>query len=234
MAKHLQRELDELQKRVLSLATLVEEQVRKAVRCVEKKDAASAQEVIDNDRGIDRLEIEVEEECLKLLALHQPVAVDLRFIIAVLKINNDLERIGDLAGNIADRAIPLSESPFFTFTSKLPLMCDNALAMLKQCLDSFFKMDTEGALKVCKSDDEVDNLYKEMLEIVQKGIIENPNRINEYLYVLSVSRSLERIADHATNIAEDVIYMLEGDIVRHRAVQMKYRNILNLGNSQKQ
>jgi phosphate transport system protein len=215
MAKHLQREIDALQKKLLSLASLVEEQVTVAVRSVEKKDTAAAKRIIDFDGTIDRLEIEVEEECLKLLALHQPVAIDLRFIVAVLKINNDLERIGDLAGNIAERAIALAGTPSFTFTSKLPLMCEKAVIMLRQCLDSLFKMNVPIARTVCKADEEVDNLYRDMIEIVRNGITEDVGRVDEFLLIMSVARHLERIADHATNIAEDVIYMIEGDIVRH-------------------
>jgi phosphate transport system protein len=218
MAKHLQRELDALQQKLSTLAAIVEEQVRSAVRSVEKKDAAAAQKIIEFDRNVDLLEIEVEEDCLKLLALHQPVAVDLRYIIAALKINNDLERIADLAANIADRAILLSATPSFTFTSKLPVMCEKAAAMLLKCLDAFFRMDAQNAREVCLADDEVDALNREMVEIVKHGILENNNRVNEYLLVLSVSRNLERIADHATNIAEDVIYLIEGNIVRHRTM----------------
>lgn len=221
MAKHLQRELEALQKQLLSLATIVEEQVRTAVRAVEKKDADTAQLIIDSDRKVDLLEIEVEEECLKLLALHQPVAVDLRFIIAVLKINNDLERIGDLAGNIADRAVALAKFPDFTYTSRLTNMCEKAMTMLNKCLDAFFTMTTSKALEVCRSDDEVDELYREMVGIVREGIKKNTEDIEGYLFILSVSRHLERIADHATNIAEDVLYMLEGDIVRHRSASME-------------
>lgn len=221
MAKHLQRELEALQKQLLSLATIVEEQVRSAVRAVEKKDADTAKLIIDSDRNVDLLEIEVEEECLKLLALHQPVAVDLRFIIAVLKINNDLERIGDLAGNIADRAVALAKLPDFAYTSRLTNMCEKAMTMLNKCLDAFFTMTTSKALDVCRSDDEVDELYREMVVIVREGIKENIGDIEGYLFILSVSRHLERIADHATNIAEDVLYMLEGDIVRHRSASME-------------
>jgi phosphate transport system protein len=217
MAKHLQRELGALQKQVLSLATLVEEQVRTAVRAVEKKDAETARKIIAFDRNVDLLEIEVEEECLKILALHQPVAIDLRFIIAVLKINNDLERIGDLAGNIADRAIPLAGLPDFHYTSRLNIMCEKAMVMLNKCLDAFFAMTTQKAEEVCRSDDEVDELYREMVTIVRDGIRENIEHVEGYLFILSVARHLERIADHATNIAEDVLYMLEGDIVRHRS-----------------
>lgn len=220
MAKHLQRELDALQKQLLSLASIVEEQLTAAVRSVEKKDAASARRIIDFDRNVDLLEIEVEEECLKLLALHQPVAIDLRFIIAVLKINNDLERIGDLAGNVAERAIALADTPSLTFTSKLPLMCEKAVTMLRQSLDALFKMDLALAKEVCTADATVDDLYRDMIVIVRNGIVENTERVDEFLLIMSVARHLERIADHATNIAEDVIYMIEGDIVRHHEARM--------------
>jgi phosphate transport system protein len=216
MAQHLQRELDALQKKLLSLSALAEEQVVTAVRSVEKRDAAAAQRVIGFDRNIDLLEIEVEEDCLKLLALHQPVAVDLRFIVAVLKINNDLERIADLAANIADRAVMLAAAPPVAIDSELMVMCDKVVTMLRQCLDALFKMEVETAVKVCSTDDIIDDMNRKMVIQVKKGITENPQRVNEYLLLLSVSRNLERIADHATNIAEDVIYMINGDIVRHR------------------
>ena len=220
MAKLLQRELDELQNRLLALASIVEEQLIVAVRSVEKKDAAAARRIIDFDHNVDRLEINVEEECLKLLALHQPVATDLRFIIAVLKINNDLERIGDLAGNVAERAVALADTPSFTFTSKLPLMCEKAVSMLRKSLDALFKMNSDLAREVCATDATVDNLYRDMIGIVRDGIVRNTERVDEFLLIMSVSRHLERIADHATNIAEDVIYMIEGDIVRHREARM--------------
>lgn len=216
MAKHLQREIAALQKKLMSLAAIVEEQVRSAVRAVEKKDSAAAQRIIALDRNVDFLEIEVEEDCLKILALHQPVAVDLRFIVAVFKINSDLERIADMASNIADKALILANSPSFNFDSNFTIMCDKAVTMLRQCLDSLFNMNVETALSVCRADDEVDRMNREIVDNVKKGILENNGRINEYLVLFSVARSLERIADHATNIAEDVIYMIEGDIVRHR------------------
>jgi phosphate transport system protein len=216
MAQHLQRELETLQKKLLSLSSLVEEQVITAVNSVEKKDVPSAQRVIAFDRNIDLPEIEVEEDCLKLLALHQPVAVDLRFIVAVLKINNDLERIADLAANIADRAIMLAEGELFSFNTNIMTMCEKVVLMLRQCLDSLFKMDVAIAHKVCKADAEIDDMNRGVVQHVKSEIIRNPERVNEYLLLLSVARNLERIADHATNIAEDVIYMINGDIVRHR------------------
>jgi phosphate transport system protein len=146
------------------------------------------------------------------------VAVDLRFIIAVLKINSDLERIGDLAVNIAERSLYLANLPKFEFSSNFPLMCEKALLMLKKCLDSFVNMDPKSALEVCAADDEVDALYREMYDKIKTGIRQYPEKLDEFMQVLSISRHLERIADHATNISEDVIYMIEGDIIRHRTL----------------
>jgi phosphate transport system protein len=221
MSKHLQREVENLKKKLLQLSTIVEERVVRAVRSVEKKDEPMAARVMEDDETIDTMEIDVEEECLKVLALHQPVAVDLRFIIAVLKINNDLERIGDLAVNIAERSLVLAGRPAFTFSSKFIVMCDKATFMLKKCIDSFIEMDALRAQEVCAADDEVDALYREMYDKIKTGINQDPEKLDEYLQVLSISRHLERIADHATNIAEDVIYMIEGDIVRHRTDSFK-------------
>jgi phosphate transport system protein len=221
MAKHLQREIENLKKKILYLSTIVEERVLLAVRSVEKKDASMARRVVDEDELIDKMEIEVEEECLKVLALHQPVAVDLRFIIAVLKINNDLERIGDLAVNIAERSVVLAERHDFEFASNFLFMCEKAILMLKKCLDSLINMDAKQAFEVCAADDEVDEQYREMFNKIKMGICQDQEKVDEYLQVLSISRHLERIADHATNIAEDVIYMIEGDIVRHRVEGFK-------------
>jgi len=221
MAKHLQREIDSLKKKLLHLSKIVEEHVLRAVRSVEKKDEDMARRVFEQDVIVDKVEIEVEEECLKVLALHQPVAVDLRFIIAVLKINSDLERIGDLAVNIAERSLYLAHLPKFEFSSNFPLMCEKALLMLKKCLDSFVNMDPKSALEVCAADDEVDALYREMYDKIKTGITEFPGKLDEFMQVLSISRHLERIADHATNIAEEVIYMIEGDIIRHRTEEFR-------------
>jgi phosphate transport system protein len=223
MAVHLQREIDSLKKKILRLSTMVEENVERAVRSVEKRDADLADKVIDMDKAVDIMEIEVEEECLKILALHQPVAVDLRFIVAVLKLNNDLERIGDLTVNIAERSLVLSGRPDFTFTSNFPAMMEKARLMLKKCLDALVNLDPKLALEVCASDDEVDALYREMFEKVKDGIRQSPDSIDDYLQMLSITRHLERIADHATNIAEDVIYMIEGSIIRHSAEKFKHQ-----------
>ena len=221
MAKHLQREIENLKKKLLQLSSIVEESVMRAVRSVEKKDEAMARLLMAEDQLIDSMEIEVEEDCLKVLALHQPVAVDLRFIIAVLKINNDLERIGDLAVNIAERSVALAGQPDFEFTSNFREMCEKAVRMLKKCIDSFIALDAKSALEVCASDDEIDALYREMFDKIKAGIRRDPDKLEEFMQVMSISRHLERIADHATNIAEDVIYMIEGDIIRHRTEEFR-------------
>jgi phosphate transport system protein len=215
MAIHLMKEIEGLKKRTFSLSTLVEENVTRAVQAFSKKDERLAWKAIELDHAIDALEIEVEEECLKILALHQPVAVDLRFIVAVLKMNNDFERIGDLAVNIAERSLALHDRPESGITDKLKTMVEKARAMLKNSLDSLVNMDAVLARQVCASDDDVDALYREMYEIVKAGISANTAQLDDLLQLLSISRHLERIADHATNIAEDVIYLVEGEIFRH-------------------
>ena len=222
MSQHLQREVDGLKKKLLGLAATVEESLLRAVLSLEKKDMEMAQRVLSEDVKVDNAEIDVEEDCLKILALHQPVAVDLRVIIAALKINNDLERIGDLAVNIAERSLALAAKPDFELFSDIQDMCGKSVRMLKLCLDSFIALDWKQALAVCAADDEVDRAYRDMHEKIKTGIASAPQKIDEYLQMLSISRHLERIADHATNIAEDVIYMIKGDIVRHRAVNLDH------------
>jgi phosphate transport system protein len=216
MALHLMKEIEGLKKRTLSLSTIVEENVANAVRAFGEKNGKLARKVIDTDDVIDTLEIEVEEECLKILALHQPVAVDLRFIIAALKMNSDFERIGDLAVNIAERALALVNRPDLALTGRLHLMVEKVRIMLKKSLDSLVNHNAPLAREVCGSDDEVDDLYRSMYDDVKKGIVESPERLDDMLQLLSIARHLERISDHATNIAEDVIYMIEGEIFRHR------------------
>jgi phosphate transport system protein len=208
-------EIDRLKKNILSLSAVVEEAVKKAVVAAERRDAILAQSVIQGDHQIDVLEVELEEECLKILALHQPVAVDLRFIIAVLKINNDLERIGDLAVNIAERAVFLADQQDVTPPPTLAGLTTKVETMLHLSLDALVSMDASLALQVLKTDDEVDELHRGMYRRVQELATDNPERMAGLFQWLSVSRYLERIADQATNIAEDVIYMIDGEIVRH-------------------
>jgi len=217
MQQHLHREIEKLKTKLLSLGTDVEENVYKAVKSLDERNAALADRVIGSDGQVDRFEVFLEEECLKILALHQPVAIDLRFVIAVLKINNDLERIGDLAVNIAERAKFLAARDALDVPFDFMSMADKTRAMLKKSLDALVNMDPRMARDVCAADDEVDALNREMYGRIQKSMREHPDRIDGLIHYLGVSRYLERIADHATNIAEDVIYMVDGDIVRHRA-----------------
>jgi phosphate transport system protein len=215
MSRHLQTEIDKLKQSVLRLAATVEESVHMAVRAVATRDPRLARTVIEADEEIDQQEVEIEEQCLKVLALHQPVAVDLRFIVALLKINNDLERIGDLAVNLAERAQALAKQPAMTVPFDLTGMADLVKTMLKRSLDSLMHADLAEAVAVRKADDQVDQIHRDMYQAVREGIVSHPDHVDAYILFLSVSRYLERIADHATNIAEDVTYMIEGEIVRH-------------------
>jgi phosphate transport system protein len=221
MALHLQREIDNLKKEILNLGAMVEQSVREATLAIENGDEALAKSVIDKDIQIDHREVEVEESCLKILALHQPVANDLRFIVAVLKINNDLERIGDLAVNIAERAAFLATRPPVDIAFDFSSMAARAQAMLKNSLDALVNLSADLAHQVCASDDAVDAANREMYLKVQEAIHAHPEQTESLIHLLSVSRHLERIADCATNIAEDVIYMIKGEIARHKAEDFK-------------
>ena len=181
MAKHLQREIENLKKKLLALGARIETSVRDAALSIEQQDADLAQKVIDNDIEIDHTEVEVEEDCLKILALHPPVAIDLRFIVAVLKINNDLERIGDLAVNVAERAVFLASRPKVNISSDLLDMAKSAQSMLKESLDALINHDAELAHKVCASDDVVDQMNRQMYLKVQEAILKNPDQISSYL-----------------------------------------------------
>jgi phosphate transport system protein len=215
MTVHFQVELEKLKKRILSLGAMVEEQFRMAVKALNTKDGDLAQKVVDSDRKIDQREVEIEEECLKILALHQPVAADLRFIVAVIKINNDLERIGDESVNIAEGVAYISKRPPISFPFDYSVMAQKAEVMLKNSLDALVNLDVDLAYKVGTQDDEVDTIYREIHEKVKEVIPTQVDRVGSLLNLLLISRHLERIADHATNISEEVIYMIEGVIPRH-------------------
>ena len=216
MGKHLEVEIQNLKERIVSLGTIVEELVYDAAKAVNDKDISLAQMVIERDNLVNIREVEIEEECLKVLALHQPVAIDLRFIVAVLKINNDFERIGDLASGVAARAIKLSKLNADHFLLDLHKMTTTAKKMLKQSLDSLVEMNADIARKVFIADDIVDEIHRTNFKLAEDKIKEDPSKAEEVILMLSISRNIERIADLATNVAEDVIYMVEGDIVRHK------------------
>ena len=217
MSRHLDREIDRLKNMILSLSAVVEDSVCCAVKALVERDSALATQVLNADAQVDEAEVEVEEEGLKILALYQPVAIDLRFIIAVLKINSDLERVGDMAVNIAERAAFLAQQEPPEMPIDFREMAGKAQAMLRQSLDALVNMDSALALQVCAQDDQVDEINRQMYLRIQDAIRAYPDRLEALMHLLAVSRHLERIADHATNIAEDVIYMVEGEIVRHRA-----------------
>ncbi|MGD2126313.1 MAG: phosphate signaling complex protein PhoU [Desulfobacteraceae bacterium] len=215
MPKRLQREQDKLKKRILSLGAMVEERVRMANRAIELRDGSLAKRIIKTDYEIDELEVEVEEECLKVLALHQPVAVDLRFLVAVIKINNDLERIGDQAVNIAERVKSISKRQRLELSLDYGLMAEKAASMLRMSLDSLVNLDLDLAFQVLVLDDEVDEMAREMYDYIKREMQKKPDAAGYLINFLFISRHLERIGDHSTNIAEEVIYLIEGEIVRH-------------------
>jgi phosphate transport system protein len=216
MAKHFHRDLDNLQKDILTMAGLVEGSIQKAIEALQKRDLHLANDVIAGDPQIDNEENHIEEECLKILALHQPVAVDLRRITAAMMINIDLERMGDLAEEIAERVLEMVQLPMFPIPDKLQHMTDLTTMMVRQSLDSFVNLDTKQARSVMRMDDEVDRYNAEMIQEVLKLMKTSPTLIEPGLSLFSATRHLERIADHATNIAEDVVYLAEGEIIRHR------------------
>jgi phosphate transport system protein len=218
MSKHLERDLEELQRDILALAASTEEAIHKAIRALQDRDTELAREVIEGDNLIDQEENHVEEECLKILALHQPVASDLRRIAAALKINTDLERMADLAEDIAERALFLARPPHFPIPEKLQRMTDLTTTMVRESLDAFVNMDVRLAQRVCRLDDEIDRYNVEIIDETIRLMKQSPDLVAPGLSLFSATRHLERIADHATNIAEDVVYLVEGEIIRHRPV----------------
>jgi len=215
MTKHFERELDSLKKELLELSTLVDECVVKSIKALKDRSETLAQDVIDNDDAVDHAEVALEEQCLKVLALHQPVAGDLRFIVSTLKINNELERVADLAVNIAERSLVIMRQKIIDAPFDFTHMANKSRAMLNRAIDSLIKMDTALAHEVCQADDEVDELNREVYHRVYQLIKEQPDNVEILINYVSVSRHLERMADYATNIAEDVIYLVEGKIIRH-------------------
>lgn len=215
MTQHMQREMEKLKKMVLALSAVVEECFRQAVSSLERMDVPLARAVVEKDKQVNQMEVDLEEECLKILALHQPVAADLRFIVSVLKINNDLERISDLAVNIAERTVGVESVGRIPVPFDLTEMARKVSAMLTKSLDALVNLDIRIAREVCTLDDEVDRIHKQNYQLVKDQIRQHPERLDALIQYISVSRHLERIADLTTNVAEDVLYMVEGEIVRH-------------------
>ena len=215
--KHFQEELEDLKSRLLEMGGLVESAVYRSVQAVVEKDTDQAQQVLKNEARINQMEIEIDDLATRLLALQQPMAVDLRFLTAAIKINNDLERMGDLAVNIVERALALMQEPMIMPTIDIPQMARQTESMVRKSLDAFVRGDAELARTVLLSDDAVDDLrdiiYEELMRFMQK----NPDNVRPGVNFMFVARNLERLADHATNIAEDVLFLVQGVDVRHHA-----------------
>jgi phosphate transport system protein len=216
MSVHLQREIANLKKSILSLGAIVEERLWQAVKAVSERDHKLAKMIKEADLEIDKMEVQIEEDCLKILALYQPVAIDLRFIVAVLKINNDLERIGDQAANIADIALRLANQTRVEIPPEFPAIADKTQAILKKALDALVNLDEKLAQEVRQDDDEIDEINIEIYDRVKESIRKDIKLLDAMIDIRAVSKNLERVADLATNIAEDVIYTCRGEIVRHK------------------
>jgi phosphate transport system protein len=216
MNKHFQRDMEHLHHELLAVLVLVEEMIQKASKALVERHYDAVGTVIKMDETVDEREVQIEEECLKILALHQPVAVDLRRLATVLKVNNDLERIGDLAVNIAERALALKKYLDFDVPANVARMVEIANGMVHAALDAFLRMDLAEAQRIMSMDDAVDSLGHEIVGQLQQAMQAVPNDVVPALNCFSAVHSIERIADHATNIAEDVIYLVGGEIIRHR------------------
>ena len=214
--KRYEEELTKLREEILYMGGLVEDQIQKAVKSLVDRDSDLCNIIIERDHEVNRLDVNIDEQCIKLLALHQPAGRDLRFITTGLKITTDLERIGDMAVNICERALELNQEPQLKPYIDIPRMARISQRMIRESLDAFVREDTDLALKVCKDDDEVDQLNTQIFRETLTFMLENAQTISRATKISSISKYLERIADHATNIAEDVIYSATGQIVRHR------------------
>jgi len=216
MSLHLQRDLDKLKKEMLKLGNMVEVSINNAILALNNREKTYVHEVFANEELINEMEVKVEEDCLKILALHQPVAVDLRFIVVVLKVNNDLERMGDIAKNIAKRARELMEvDPIPELNKVIQGLPELIRTMVRNSLDALVKLDDQLAREIIDMDDKVDDINKKMYVAIKKAVRENPELSDVAINLLSTSRYMERIGDLSTNIAEDVIFMVEGKVIRH-------------------
>jgi phosphate transport system protein len=215
--RHFQEELENLKTRLLEMGGLAEEQVRLAVQGLVQRDRALIARVLTSDHPINSLHIEIDSRCFTLIALHQPMAVDLRSIVAAVKINTDLERVGDLAINIAEAALRYANHPPVKRLIDIPNMATIAQTMLRDALDAFVRRDTALAQQVLSADDELDALKTQIFRELLTYMLQDPTTIEPALDLILISRHLERIGDHATNVAEDVIFMVSARDVRHHS-----------------
>ncbi len=215
IVKQYEEELRQIKEKVLRLGGLVEEQIAKSIKALVERDTKLAESTMEDDHIVNGLEVEIDELCLKVLALRQPAASDLRLITTAIKIITDLERIGDMAVNLCERAVELNEEPPLKPYIDIPRMAEAAQRMLKESLDAFVNGDTILATKVLTEDDFVDDLNRQIFRELLTFMLEDPNTISRAMKVLFISKYLERIADHATNIAEMVVFMVKGKVIRH-------------------
>ena len=215
--RHFDQELDDLKQKLLRMGAAVENQIQTALRALVERDTELAQQVIENDLRINTLDVQVDEDSIRLLALHQPTAKDLRFITTAMKISTELERMSDLAENIAERALELNEEPQLKPYIDIPRMGSWTLRMVKESLDAFVNRDAALARKVCADDDFVDDLTQQLFRELLSFMLENPKTITRAIRLTFIGKYIERIADHATNVAELVVYLVEGKIIRHTA-----------------
>jgi phosphate transport system protein len=213
--KRYEEELKKLREEILYMGGMIEDQIQKSIKSLVERDSKLAELIIERDHEVNRLDVDIDDICVRLLALHQPAGRDLRFITTGLKITTDLERIGDMAVNICERALELNQEPQLKPYIDIPRMARVAQRMIRESLDAFVREDTELALKVCKDDEEVDQLNSQIFREVVTFMIDDPHTINRAIKISSISKYLERIADHATNIAEMVIFMVKGKSIRH-------------------
>jgi phosphate transport system protein len=215
MPSHLQRAIEHLMEQLVALSAKVENNFQWSMQAMEENDGELAARVIKEDEEIDQREIDIEEECLKIFALHQPVAIDLRYLVAVLKINNDLERIGDLATNIAGHTTRIVKKPLLDNPFDFREIYGHVRSMLKRSLDAIVNLDADVAHKILVEDDEVDRMHHQLSKEVLEQIKQHPDKAGTLIQYLHIARHMERIADHTTNIAEDIIYLITGEIIRH-------------------
>jgi len=221
MGKQKDQEIEALKERILKMGSLVEDSIRKSVQALVERDRALALTVIDGDHVINTYDVEIEEECIRFLAIWQPTGSNLRFITTAIKIITDLERMGDMAVDICERALELLDEPPLKPYIDIPRMADAAQKMLKDSLDSFVSRDADLALSVCESDDFVDNLNHQIFNELLVYMLQDPKNIARAVRITYVAKYLERVADHATNIAEMVVYMVKGKVIRHMACELR-------------
>jgi phosphate transport system protein len=217
MQRHFDQDLARLKRQLLEMGSLVESQIEQALKALVDRDSDLAVTVIEQDHDVNALDVEIDDLCIQLLALHQPTARDLRFVTTGMKISSELERMGDLAENIAQRALELNVEPQLKPYIDIPRMANWTMRMVKECLDSFVNSDPALARKVCTDDDFVDDLNEQLFRELLSFMLENTSTITRAIRLTFVAKSLERIADHATNIGELVVYMVEGKNIRHVA-----------------